>query len=55
MLTPLVFFKPPYEECSENARFFGENADLKSSRIYKMILRKVKNGDIENTKWDFRG
>ena len=55
MQRPLVFFKPPYDECSAFTRFFRGSWKIKTSNICKTILRKAKYGDDENRKCDFRG
>ena len=55
MQRPLVFFKPPYDECSAFTRFFGGSWKIKTSNICKTILQKAKYGDDENIKCDFRG
>ena len=54
MQRPLVFFKPPYDECSAFTRFFGGSWKIKTSNICKTILQKAKYGDDENIKCDFR-
>jgi hypothetical protein len=42
MLTPLVFFKPPYDECSEIARFFQKVRKNKMKKMPEKVKKITK-------------
>ena len=43
MLTPLVFFKPPYDECSEITRFFRKVRKNKMKKCRKKLRKLPKD------------